>query len=127
MNKKLLLVIWIVGLIFSTGFTSVSAASNTASNNQVSLVSTDKIQVLWTITNRSKSTAIFALESSQPYFSSITYVAGGAKTTRFVTLSPGKYSVWVSFYDHRCKFIKKNFKVTKNTKRITISVTCGKF
>jgi hypothetical protein len=127
MNKKLLFVIWMLGLIFSTGFTPAYAAPTMSSNSQMSLTATGNIQVLWTITNRSKSMAIFSINRVQPYFSTITYVSGGNRVTRSLTLSPGKYTVWVSFFDPRCKYITKNVKVTKNTKRIAVSVTCGKF
>jgi hypothetical protein len=127
MKKKLILFIWVIGLVFSTGFTPAYSVPDMASSDQALLSSTGNVQVLWSITNRSKSTAIFVIERAQPYFRTVAYVSGGTRVTRSITMSPGKYAAWVSFYDSRCKFIKKNIKVTKNTKRIAVSVTCGKF
>jgi hypothetical protein len=127
MKKKLILVIWIVGLIFSTGFTPAYSAPDTRGINQLLFESAGSIQVQLSVTNKSKSMAVVSIRGTEPYFSSFFYVPKGKRVTKNIKVVPGKFTVIIGFGVEGCESISKTFKIARNTKKIALSFTCGKF
>lgn len=128
MKKKLVRVIWILGLVFSTGFTPLYSVPDTAVNRQAPLAASNSIQVQLSVKNKAKNLAVFSIGGTDPYFSTTIYVPKGAKIIKNIKVVPGKFMVVVGFGDEQsCKSIGKTIKISKNTKRVSLSFTCGKF
>lgn len=127
MKKKLLLIVWVLSLVLSTGFAPFHSAPDTGVGQRALLGAAATIQVQLSVKNTSNRMAVFSIGSTSPYFGTTIYVPKGAKITKSIKVVPGKFMVVVGFGDERCKSIGKTIKISKSTKRLSLSFTCGKF
>jgi hypothetical protein len=128
MKKKLLLFIWVLGLVLSTGFAPLHSAPDTGVGQRAPLGAAATIQVQLSVKNASNRMAVFSIGSTNPYFGTTIYVPKGAKITKSIKVVPGKFMVVVGFGDEQhCKSIGKTIKISKSTKRLSLSFSCGKF
>lgn len=127
MKKELVLVISILGLVFSTGFAPLHSAPDRGVGQRALLGAAGTIQVQLSVKNTSNRMAVFSIGATNPYFGATIYVPKGAKITKSIKVVPGKFTVVVGFDGEKCQAIGKPIKISKGTKRLAISFTCGKF
>ncbi len=127
MKKKLVLIVWMLGLILSTGVFSVHAAPERTGDKFVRLTAPKTIKVIVAVTNKTKNMAVFGLNGTKPYFHITLYIPQGTRVTQTIEVVPGTFKAVVGFGVDHCKSAGKNVKISKSTKKLTLSIACGKF
>jgi hypothetical protein len=124
MNKKLVLIMLVFGLVFSMGFIPAYSVENVGALNNPLLKPTSSAQATFSLTNNTKHNITVWLYGTRKLKYYSFWMSVASKGPKKIEVVPDVYQVNIFYQDSvECKPMEKIIRVTKRTK---LTVACDK-